>query len=411
MKANPSLFAAGAVALVFWFFTAAGCDQHPPDDNSTTTTTSIMFNTGCECEPLPAASGTTVSAATVDELIAAVEQANSRGSLTILVEDGTYTLPDMLWISADNITVRSRSGNRDRVIIRGQGMNGPVGFIFNVAGSSFTAADMTLGWVANHAIQIHGDTDADNPLIHNIRFVDTYEQMLKISYAEGTAQRSNSGVVQCCVFEYSAGIGPQYYIGGIDGHWCRDWTVRNNTFLHIRSPEADLAEYAVHFWTDSENTVVENNCIIDCDRGIGFGLGDRGHSGGIIANNMVHTTRDVGIGLENASAAKVYNNSVFTENYDNSIEYRFSGSSGISIINNLTNGLIALRDGAAATLDSNYTQADTSFFTDAAAGDLHLAAARSAVVDAGTELSEVTQDIDCEQRPKGAAFDIGADEY
>ncbi len=411
MKATLSLFfTAGALALVIWLFSAAGCGQQPPDDNGTTTTTSIMLS-GCECEPLPPASGETITAATVDELIAGVEQANSRGSLTILVEDGTYTISDMLWISADNVTIRSRSGNRDRVIIRGRGMNGSVGFIFNVAGSSFTAADMTLGWVANHAIQIHGDTDSDNTLIHNVRFVDTYEQMLKISYAEGTATRSDRGVVQCCVFEYSAGIGPQYYIGGIDGHWCRDWTVRSNTFLHIRSPEADLAEYAVHFWTDSENTVVENNRIVDCDRGIGFGLGDRGHSGGIIANNMVHTTRDVGIGLENAAAAKVYNNSVFTENYDNSIEYRFSGSSGISIINNLSTGLIASRDGASATLDSNYTQADSAFFTDAAAGDLHLAGAHSAVVDAGTALAEVIRDIDCEHRPKGAAVDIGADEY
>jgi hypothetical protein len=370
-----------------------------------------MLSTGCACEPLPPVSGETIPAATVDELIAAVEQANSRGSLTILVEDGTYTLPDMLWISADNVTVRGRSGSRDRVIIRGQGMNGSVGFIFNVAGSSFTAADMTLGWVANHAIQIHGDADSDNTLIHNIRFVDTYEQMLKISYDEGAPDRSDSGVVQCCVFEYSAGIGPQYYIGGIDGHRCRNWTVRNNTFLHIRSPEADLAEYAVHFWTDAENTVVENNRIIDCDRGIGFGLGDRGHSGGIIANNMVHTTRDVGISLENASAAKAYNNSVFTENYDNSIEYRFPGSSGIFISNNLTNGFIAGRDGASAAVDNNYTRADSSFFADAAAGDLHLAAASDAVVDAGTMLSEVPLDFDCEQRPKGPAVDLGADEY
>lgn len=388
-----------------------GCDKPDDNDNSTTTTTIIPPQENCSCEPLVPAAVATIFVSTVEELRAAAEQANSHGNLTILVNDGTYTLDEMLWISSDNITFQSASGNRDAVIIRGQGMDGDVGFIFNVAGKNFTAADMTLGWVANHAIQIHGDADADSPYIYNIRFVDTREQMLKVSYAEGVNMRSNSGVVACCAFEYSAGIGPQYYIGGVDCHWCKDWTVRDTTFRNIRSPEADLAEYAVHFWSDSENSIIENNRIINCDRGIGFGLGDRGHSGGIIRNNMVHTTRDVGIGLENADNAAVYNNTVYTENYENSIEYRFTGSKNLSIINNLTSMAIALRDGAAGTVENNYTNAEASLFVDAASGDLHLAAPAEGIVDSGTALPDVSVDIDCESRPKGAACDIGADEY
>lgn len=344
----------------------------------------------------------------VDELNNAVQQANRQGNLTIQLEDGTYTLDEMLWISGNNVTFRSRSGNRDTVIIRGRGMFGGVSHIFNVPGNNFAAADMTIGWVANHAIQIH--SDSDNPIIHNVRFVDTGEQMLKVSYRPGDSTSSDNGMIEWCVFEYSAGVGPQYYIGGVDAHQARNWIIRNNVFKNIRSPEWELAEHAIHFWSNSSNTLVERNIIINCDRGIGFGLGDRGHQGGLIRNNMVHTTRDVGIGLENASHVTVYHNTVFTENYMNSIEYRFSRSQGVSIVNNLTNARIRSRDGGSGSLATNVTNAQEFWFVAPRNSDLHLIMAEPTVVDQGQSLAEVTQDIDCENRPQGDGYDIGADE-
>ena len=130
----------------------------------------------------------------------------------------------------------------------------------------------------------------------------------------------------------------------------------------------------------------------------------------MIRNNFIHTTRDVGIGLENASGVDVYNNSLYTENYVNSIEYRFSGTSGGEIINNLTNGAIATRDGGSATLASNVTSAGASWFQNASTGDLHLTSSASGVVDSGQTVSEVTVDYDSETRPSGSAYDIGGDE-
>ena len=364
----------------------------------------------CSRAPLPAPEGRTITVGTVDELVSAVEEANQQGHLTILVNDGTYQLSGMLHITADHVTVRSLSGNREAVVIRGDGMNGDVPHVFRVAGKYFTAADVTVGYVRYHGIQIAGEQDADYPLIHNIHFVNTGEQMLKISFQRGNPAGSDGGIVEWSLFEYTDGVGPRYYIGGIDGHQTNGWIVRNNTFKHIRSPEARLAEHAIHFWSDAKDTIVEKNVIINSDRGIGFGMGAFGEDGLIIRNNMVHTTRDVGISLESAKNVKVYNNTVYTEQYANSIEYRFTASQNNYIANNLTNARIYRRDGASAIVESNVEEAQASWFVNPTAGDLHLSNAPQFVIDQGRNFSDVADDIDCDARPQGQGTDIGADE-
>ena len=165
----------------------------------------------------------------------------------------------MLWIDVAGVTVRSQSGDRNRGIVKGQGMAGSVSHIFNVPADDFTARDMTIGWVANHAVQIHGNLGASRTRLDNLRIVDTYEQMVKISCDASNSLRSQDGIMENCLLEYTAGIGPQYYIGGIDGHRTRDWTVRNCIFKNIISPSGSVAEHAVHFWSDAEGTVVEGN--------------------------------------------------------------------------------------------------------------------------------------------------------
>jgi len=352
----------------------------------------------------------------VNELVNAVESANAGGDKTIAVEDGTYALDNMLWIEADGVTVHSSSANRDAVTIRGKGMEGSVSHIFNVAGSDFTVRDMTIGWVSNHAIQIHGNENAHRPLIQSLHIVDTFEQMIKVSYNSSSSNCSEDGIVENCLLEYSAGIGPQYYIGGIDAHQAKNWIVRKNTFKSIISPSDDVAEFAIHFWSDSENTLVECNTIINCDRGIGFGLGDRGHIRGIIRNNMIYHDptegyADVGISLESASDTQIYNNTMYMENsHPNAIEYRFTSTTGALIVNNLTNKPITQRDGGAATLSHNVTDAQASWFVNTFVGDLHLSARPTTVIDQGQSVTGLTEDFDGDSRPQGGGIDIGADE-
>jgi hypothetical protein len=370
-------------------------------------------------EDLAPAAADQVVVGTTAELTAAIDQANSGGPTTILLADGTYTI-DLAYgmaVAADGVTVRSLSGNREAVIIEGDGMYGSVSHIFQVSGSNFTARDMTLRGVANHIIQIHGEDDADAPVLSNLHILDGYEQLVKISYQAASPVGSDNGVLEDCLLEYSAGIGPQFYIGGIDCHRCSDWIIRDNTFRYITSPADEVAEHAVHFWSDSSGTVVERNLIIDCDRGVGFGLGDRGHQGGIIRNNMIYHSNsgaysDVGIALESTTDAQVYNNTIlFEHGYENAIEVRHAISTGVAIHNNLSNRRIAERDGAVATISHNNTGADRIWFADPSTGDLHLAMAITTVVDQGLAISGLSDDFDGDPRPQGDGIDIGADEY
>jgi hypothetical protein len=178
-----------------------------------------------------------------------------------------------------------------------------------------------------------------------------------------------------------------------------------------------VAEHAIHFWDDSEDTLVERNHILNCDRGIGFGLSDRGSIRGIIRNNVLYHdssegSADVPIGLESAPGAQVYNNTMFNENsYPNAIEYRFPVTTGVLIANNLTNRAIQQRDQASGSVSQNVTSAQTAWFVAPAAGDLHLRLQVPSVVDQGVVVIGLTGDMDRQPRPQGGGIDIGADEW
>lgn len=359
--------------------------------------------------------GTVVTVNSEAGFVNAVNQANnSGGNMTILIENGTYQIASTTWypyITASNVVFRSLSGNRDSVILTGTGMadvspDTEVGIY--AVGDNITIADLTIKEVGNHAIAVTGD----NLYVYNVKIQDTYEQMIK---GNSSGNGIDSGKVKCSLFEYTNGIGPQWYIGGLDIHTGTNWTVSDNVFKNISSPSITLAEHAIHFWDSSADNLVERNKIFNCDRGIGFGLGSSANSGGVIKNNMISNDGtglfdDVGISLETSANTKVYNNSIFID-YQNAIEYRFLATTNVEITNNLTNKLIAMRNGGTATLTTNNENAVSSWFLDIGTGDLRLANNISGVVDMGTTLSMVTLDVDKTMRPQFLNYDIGAAEY
>jgi len=372
----------------------------------------------CVCPNISESGNMTVIIQTVTELQNALDLANSNnGNMTIKLDPGIYTLDSNLRFISDNmanLTIMGSSGVKEDVTIKGLGWNNnAVTHIFNVAADHFTLAHMTIGEVYYHPIQVHSNpTDADDFKVQNVKFIDAKEQLLKVS--GGGSLYADRGQVLCCEFEFTAGIAYQYYTGGIDAHRAVNWIVENNIFKHIRSPESNLAEHAIHFWRGSQGTIVNANQIIDCDRGIGFGLGpdiSSGHTGGMIVNNFIHTSRDVGIGLESAPDASVYNNTVVTENYSNSIEYRFPSTTNVEIINNLVNGSITDRSsGSSGNEITNVTVTSLDLFVDASNYDYHISGSPSDIIDAGTNLNIIDTDYDCEERILGLGIDIGADE-
>lgn len=360
--------------------------------------------------------GTIVNVSSTSQLYNAINQANaSGGNMTILIANGTYPIASSSWypyITASNVVFRSQSGNRDSVILTGQGMKSVspgTEIVINAVGNNITIADLTIRDCGNHGISTVGDST----FIHNVRIQNTYEQMIK---GNAVGDGPDNGIVQCCLLEYPGGTGPQYYIGGIDIHMGNNWIVRDNVFKNIQSPSNSVAEHAVHFWNNGADNIIERNLIINCDRGIGFGLGSSPNTGGVIKNNMIYNNgsgifNDVGIGVESSPGTKIYNNTVYV-NYANAIEYRFASTVNVDIKNNLTNKQIKARDGAQATLVTNYTNALPEWFVNLSEGDLHLVSLQNEAVEKGTDLSPtVVDDLDKLQRPQGFAYDIGAHEF
>ncbi|NKC15157.1 MAG: hypothetical protein GKR94_24085 [Gammaproteobacteria bacterium] len=359
--------------------------------------------------PPPVPDTPSIQVSNAGELAAAVKAMLSGGRRHIVLAPGRYVIPgELLHIRIPNVTIRGRTGNRDDVIVRGLGVQGITRQIFLVSASNVTLRDMTVGWVKEHAVQVQGEKNADNPKLINLRFVNTGQQMLKVT---GLEHSSDNGLVQDSLFEFPDGAAKQDYTGGIDAHQARNWNVAGNTFKNIRSPNGKLAEHAIHFWSGSAGTIVERNVIVNADRGIGFGLGARSHEGGVIRNNFVHVTRDVGIGLESAANAYVAHNTVVSQSdYPNAIEYRFSTTEGVTIAHNLTIGAIRSRQGGSAELINNVDYAQPGWFADVDQGDLHLALGIPNVRAAAQHTLDIQRDIDCDLRTTLEGVDIGADQ-
>jgi hypothetical protein len=172
------------------------------------------------CASLTAQAQTTISVSSAAQLQSALQTANSAGGNRIIsLADGTYTLSDTLYVNAPNVSIVGASGNREAVIIQGTGMSASasVGTIIRVAASGFTLRYVTVQKSKYHLVQIVGENNADSPTLRDCILRDAYEQMVKVSVNQSnTSVSSDNGLVENCLFEYTAGIGPQYYIGGID---------------------------------------------------------------------------------------------------------------------------------------------------------------------------------------------------
>ncbi len=394
------------------------------------------------CPPLPTPANTIVNVSTVPELVDAVNQASP--GTTILLADGVYKMDGAyLYINIPYVTLRSASGNRDAVVLDGNTITTE---IIQIVASGVTIADLTLREAYNHPVHIMSteSNNTDNTLLYNLHIIDPGEQAIKINPV-GTNTFTDQGVIACSYIELTDTgrlyIRDNCYTGGIDAHQSMGWTIRDNIIVGFWCVSG-LSEHAIHFWRGSRDTLVERNIILNNARGIGFGLATDGvartypddpcpaaggtyvdHYGGLIRNNMVFANQealfsseygfDCGICLSTACNAKVIHNTIFSSQPPfSSIEWRFSNT-WIDLTNNLVNYNLRERDRAHAVQAGNVTEAQTTWFVNAAQGDLHLTAGATGAIDQGVPVpaGECDADIDGNSRPMGLARDVGADEF
>lgn len=139
-------------------------------------------------------------------------------------------------------------------------------------------------------------------------------------------------------------------------------------------------------------------------------------------NNFVHASSaglfassagfDCGICLWSACNSMVLHNTIVsTRKNFSSIEWRFKGSQGISIYNNIATHALRQRDGASAREENNLTRAGRYLFVDAQNGDLHLTSRSKSAVDKGKRLPQGLVDYDIDGEKRDSKPDIGADEF
>ncbi len=395
------------------------------------------------CEMLPAPEGNVVEvtpgqAGSLRQIVL-----DAQPHTTIMLADGTYQMDggdnsSRLSFYTPDVTLRSASGDPAAVVLDGGYVTGE---IVSIAASRVTIAEISLRRAYYHPIHVTGGDGAsiEGVRIYRVRIEDPGEQAIKIN-TSGGGYFADRGSVECCKIELSDAGRPQIrnncYTGGIDAHQAWGWTVRLNTIRGFWCQQG-LSEHGIHFWVSCRDTLVERNTIIDCARGIGFGLGENGngnqrvyaddpypgigyigHYDGLIRNNFIAVDStdlfgseygfDSGISLEQAHGTIVAHNSVVASQAPfSSIEWRFDNTD-VSLLNNLVSHNLRDRGGQAG-LQGNLENAPLSWFEDPPAGDLHLVSGAGAL-NAGVPLTAGTCDQDIDGQPRDERPDVGADE-
>lgn len=172
-------------------------------------------------QPLTLTRGTVYPASTLAQLKQAVNAANSAGSpATILVSNGVYVLDvPTLNITCPGLVIRSASGDRETVVIRGpdEGPTASLQNVFSISATNVVIADLTFGYCRWHGIQVHGESaqNAAGLWVHNCHLVNCNEQFIKGSVGSGSVG-ARDGLIENCLFEFTSGWAYQYYTGGID---------------------------------------------------------------------------------------------------------------------------------------------------------------------------------------------------
>ena len=241
------------------------------------------------CPALAPPSGTIVTVSSEASIRDSVY--NAATNTTIVIEPGVYEMQDYIHVANQGLTLRGETGRQEDVVLDFGGMvSGHFGIL--VDADDITIADLTIRNARYHGVSIQG---SDRPTLYNLHIVDVGDQLVKVN---PLGNGSEDGLLACSRLEYTTSA-PDSYTNGISAHRAHRWVVRDNGWYRIRG-SADDTGPTILFWSESSDTVVERNRLVDCYRGIAFGNPSHpgiDHTGGIVRNNFVysHLPNDVAI--------------------------------------------------------------------------------------------------------------------
>ncbi|MFC1609948.1 hypothetical protein ACFL6C_03235 [Myxococcota bacterium] len=377
---------------------------------------------------------------TIIEVDTAQELADACGNLqsnqAVVIAAGTYELSgvsDRLIVGQynaspiSNIQIRGATGNPADVVITGAGMlDMTVEYGFQIfTASDVLIADLSIGSVYYHAIQISAAHGAARTRVYHTRLFDSGQQIIK-----GSGGGSGGG--DDVIIEYSELFLTQgavnhphaadsCYMNAIDSTGGWRWIIRDNFIHDIFCQDGTLAGPSVLMWQGAGDTVVERNLFLNCSRGVSLGLNNGDHSGGIVRNNFIRWDPsaayavDVAIYTE-SSGSEILHNTILTHGKYTpmgpvAVEVRYAGTTGVLVQSNLMDAGVLGRDSANPTELDNITNASPSWFVDETSGDLHLTTAAGAAIDQVNRHQDAMDDFDGNGRPTAAGeADIGAAE-
>lgn len=296
----------------------------------------------------------------------AIDNAPASGR-TITLEKGVYHQIQPLRIQGQqHLTIQGATDDYDDTVLEGLGINNPslyVNIKVNNA-DDLTLRNLTVRDSYYHGVQINNDSD--HFVADHIKTLDNGESGFKItspSNASGPAAYSDDGLIENSYIGFSDS-GQRSVVEGVDMVAVRGWTLRDNTFERIRKADGHPA-YAAFAKGHSQDVVFEGNVVKDSFIGLSFGGGGTSPQyfrngdtsaeteGGIIRNNTVEDTTDVGIYMNKARGFDIIDNTVVDNGKQTgSIAIRYGESDG-DVSNNQTSGPIRLRDHATAWMTGN----------------------------------------------------------
>lgn len=377
--------------------------------------------------PLPQPTGTMHRVSDTASLVAAAGAAKPGD--TILLVDGLYPLERTVDFRTDRLTIRSASGNRDKVVLDGAGVLGE-GLRVNGC-SGVTIADLTVQNIRWNGIKIDSDSGVQQFRLYNCVLRNIWQRAVKgviVPAQERERLRPRGCVIERCFFvndrpkrfeddptDTASTFGGDY-IAGIDVMFPVGWLIRDNEFRGIHG-RTGQGRGAVFLWHDVRDCIVERNVVVDCDSGINLGNASRDPTAPvhatdcIVRNNFITHAPEGGLFAAYTQNCRILHNTVFDAESRLWRGVRVIGATmGLLIANNLLAGVrVQIEMSGGVTQRGNREGASTNLFVNPAAGDLHLVGSAAGVTDAADREADVTEDVD--GRRRGTRVDIGAHEW